>query len=250
MAIVRVISGFSLLNRSLLYGSSKLAPLQFAFGIGNNFPSNMGFLAYNWYIQWTWYRAIRNHETLDALSLLPAHLNLTLAVTYLGGITSGNIYMAVLLVLGTVGAIILSTVTAWACWATVQKDGFQIYDFFFFGWQSFSPGWHRFFLVWQIFDTSWAIGFTILGIILSIETVRMKEPDEGPHYVRQIITLPGYVGVVLLLGPFILWTELIVSRNHIVSNTDWTAMWLFIAQLIMMSLVHCSTYWKYPRGRS
>ncbi|KFY45458.1 hypothetical protein V494_00954 [Pseudogymnoascus sp. VKM F-4513 (FW-928)] len=127
MSTITIVDGFSLTNRWLLYASFMLAPAQFYSGLGNNCPSNIGFLAYNWYTQIIWLRAIRAHE-LHALSLLPVHFNLLFVFTYLGGVTSGNLYMGIFLGLGTAGVIILNTVAAWTSWATNQPEGLaQIY---------------------------------------------------------------------------------------------------------------------------
>ncbi|KAF2271380.1 uncharacterized protein EI97DRAFT_364797, partial [Westerdykella ornata] len=73
---VQVIQGFSLKNRWILYTSMMLAPAQFISGIGSNCPSNIGFLAYNWYSQVVWYRAVRSRQ-IHALALVPVHLNTT-----------------------------------------------------------------------------------------------------------------------------------------------------------------------------
>ena len=142
MSTVHVIQGFSKINRWLLYASFMLAPAQFISGIGNNCPSNLGFLAYNWYTQVSWYRAIKSKQ-LHALSLIPVHWNTIFAVSYLGGVTSGNIVMGLLLGLGTAGVIVLNNVASWTSWATNQTEGFGVYQFFFFGWRTLNPSWHK-----------------------------------------------------------------------------------------------------------
>src|SRR5437667_4829935 len=108
----QVVQGFSLTNRWLLYTSIMLSPAQFVTGVGNNCPSNLGFLAYNWYTQIQWYYSVKG-KTLGALSLLPVHFNIIYAITYLGGVTSGNAFMALLLSLGTGGVLVLNSVSAW-----------------------------------------------------------------------------------------------------------------------------------------
>src|SRR4051812_32092244 len=99
MSTIQVIPGFSLTNRWLLYTSMMLAPAQFVSGLGSNCPSNIGFLAYNWYTQIQWYQASRSKD-MHALSLLPVHFNGIFIFTYLGGISSGNYYMGAILGLG------------------------------------------------------------------------------------------------------------------------------------------------------
>lgn len=152
MSASQVVQGFSLTNRWLLYASMMLAPAQYAGGLGNNIPTNFGFLAYNWYTQVQWYQAVKAKE-LHALSLLPIHFNVMYAFSYFGGISSGNIFMSILLGLGTVGVLLLNTIAAWVSWATNQPEGFGEYQFFFFGWRTLSHGWHIFFFFYGRLET-------------------------------------------------------------------------------------------------
>lgn len=46
------------------------------------------------------------------------------AFSYAGGISSGNIFMSILLGLGTVGVLLLITTAAWMSWATNQPERF------------------------------------------------------------------------------------------------------------------------------
>ena len=48
--------------------------------------------------------------------------------------------------------------------------------------------------------------------------------------------------VALLSWPCVLWAELIVSRNNIHSDTDMVAVYLFVAQVVMVRIpsVQCS----------
>src|SRR5271156_1988492 len=121
--VTTTVAGFSLTNRWLLYTSIMLAPAQFISGVRSNFPANLGFLAYNWYTQISWYQAIQGKQ-LHALCLLPVHFNTMYSIIYLGGITSGNIFMGLFLGFGTAGVIVLNNVSAWTSWAVDQPDGF------------------------------------------------------------------------------------------------------------------------------
>src|ERR1700748_847816 len=112
MSSVKIVAGFSLTNRWLLYTSFMLSPAQLISGWQSNCPSNLGFLAYNWYTQVQWYRAIKSKQ-LHALSLLPVHYNTICSFTYLGGISSGNVPMALFLGLGSAGVIVLNNVAGW-----------------------------------------------------------------------------------------------------------------------------------------
>jgi hypothetical protein len=219
-----------------------LTPAQFISGIDNNCPSNLGFLAYNWYTQVLWYRAIKAKQ-LHALSLVPVHFNLIFVLTYLGGLSAGNIYMAVILGLGTAGVIILNTVAAWTAWATNQQEGFGIYQFFFFGWRTLSPGWHKFILVWQIADSLDAFGCLVASIVIPI-MLASRNKDIKDHWIAKwwarYPAIPIGAAIMMLVGfPLILWTELIVHRNHIESDTDMIAVWLFIAQVAAMLAPSC-----------
>lgn len=119
-----------------------LAPAQLLSGMGSNCPSNLGFLAYNYYTQIAWYRAVRNKQ-LHALAMLPVHFNIVYFFTYWGGVTSGNIYLGVLQGLGTAGVLILNTVSAWESWASNLEEGYGSYQFFFVGWRTLTPGWRK-----------------------------------------------------------------------------------------------------------
>ncbi|EGX94092.1 hypothetical protein CCM_02363 [Cordyceps militaris CM01] len=249
---IHIVNGFSLTNRWLLYTSFMLAPAQFIGGVANNCPSNIGFLAYNWYTQIQWYQACQARE-LHALSLLPVHFNFIYAFSYLGGITSGNIFMGVLLGLGTAGVMVLNTVSAWVSWATSQPEGFGVYQFFFFGWRTLSPGWHKFIMVWMIGDSLMAFTCIVVAIGVAIYVALKDEDDlldilDDQRYMStasqfQALRYPAIIlGAALMLvfgWPVIMWTELIVARNHIHSDTDWVAVWLFVAQVGTMVVPSC-----------
>lgn len=237
MSAVQVVKGFSLTNRWLLYTSFMLAPAQFVSGIGNNCPSNIGFLAYNWYTQISWYRAAQANE-FHALALLTSHFNLIYTFSYIGGITSGNIIMGTILGLGTAGVMILNTVTSWISWSTLPS-GFGDYEFFFFGWRTLNPDWYKLFLCWQIFDSIAALG-CIVAVIATAVTVSSSDDEEGPPWYARYTAIPVGAASMLLAGwPLILWTELIMARNHMESATDWIAVWLFIAQAGTLLMPSC-----------
>jgi len=245
MSTVQIVQGFSKTNRWLLYASMMLSPAQFVSGLDSNCPSNLGFLAYNWYTQISWYYSIKGKQ-LHALSLLPVHFNLICVITYLGGITSGNIFMGLLLGFGTGGVIVLNTVAAWTSWATNMPEGYGVYQFFFFGWRTLSPGWHKFFLLWQIADSVTALTCLIAAIAGAIyaSTDYHEESDDGkmPWWMRYPAIPLGTIVILICFWPLILWTELIVARNHVESATDWVAVWLFVAQVGAMLIPSCSTY--------
>lgn len=54
------------------------------------------------------------------------------------------------------------------------------------------------------------------------------------HKLRLPAIFLGPLLVALLSWPFVLWTELVVSRNNIHSDTDLVAVYLFAAQLVTM----------------
>ncbi|KAK2853213.1 hypothetical protein FQN49_005296 [Arthroderma sp. PD_2] len=243
MSAVQVVEGFSLVNRCLLYTSMMLSPAQFASGINNNCPSNIGFLAYNWYTQIQWYKAIQAKQ-LHALALLPVHFNFIYAVTYLGGVSSGNIVTATVLGLGSAGVLILNTVSAWISWNTNLREGFGEYQFFFFGWRTLTHGWHILFLLWQINDSLMVVSFLVVAAQLISAAVAFSDEEEKlPWYLDTYVQIPlGAAGIMLFLGwVLVLWTELIVARNHIESETDMVAVYLFVAQVATMLLPKAST---------
>jgi len=231
--MVQVVPGFSLTNRWLLYTSLMLTPAQYMSGLGSNSPINIGFLAYNWYTQYMWYIAAKE-KSLQALSLLPVHFNFIYAFTYLGGVSSGNIVMGLILGIGTAGLIILNTITAWTSWATNLPEGYGIYQFFFFGWRTLTPGWHTFFCLWQVGDTFLAISSAIYAIVLSIGAMDINEDDDIPWYGRYLAIIYGPPAVLVFTWELIMWVELIVSRNDIESETDMVAVWLFVAQVVLV----------------
>lgn len=248
MATNQVVQGFSTTNRWLLYTSMMLAPAQGISGIGNNCPSNLGFLAYNWYTQIIWYKAVRAKE-LHALSLAPVHINMTLALSYLGGVTSGNIYMSIFLGLGTAGVILLNTVTSCISYATNQTQGYGQWRFFFFGWRTLTSNWHKFFLLWQIGDGIWAGTCCLLAIIFPVmlNVLDKEKKIELPWWARYPTIPIGALAMLLLGFPLILWMELIVKENKIESETDWVNVWVFAAQVATMVLPSCESCWKGTR---
>lgn len=237
MPTVQAVDGFSPLNRWLLYTSFMLAPAQFISGVGNNCPSNIGFLAYNWYTQIQWYQAAKAKE-MHAISLVLVHVNMVFALSYLGGVSSGNIWMGLFLGFGTAGVIILNNVAAWTAWATNLREGFGEFQFFFFGWRTLTKGWHTFILLWQISDSILAFGSVTMAVSMPVYlTIKEKE---WPSWFRYP-AIPIGAAIMLVLGwPLILWTELIVQRNHIKSETDWVAVWLFIVQAGTMLVPSCA----------
>jgi len=230
--MVVVIAGFSLTNRLLLYASLLLTPGQAQSAIGSNLPISLGFLAYNWYNQCSWYSAIKNHQ-LHALSLLPVHFNTMYAITYLGGVTSGNIFLGTMLGLGTAALMIFNTVAAWTSWATNMTEGYHVFQFFFFGWRTLTPGWHKFFLLWQIGDSLLAANCVVAAIVIAIGVTQIDSDDDDDSPWLTFLTYYGGGSVIMSLisWPLILWVELIIARNHIESSTDMVAVWLFVAQI-------------------
>ncbi|KAF9053266.1 hypothetical protein BJ165DRAFT_1446512 [Panaeolus papilionaceus] len=232
-----VIPGFSPTNRWLLYTSLMFAPAQALGGLGSNSPVNIGFLAYNIYQQYTWYIATKDRN-LHALSLLPVHLNFIYSVTYLGGVPSGNIFLGVISALGTSSLIVINTITAWISVKTNLPEGDGIYQFFFFGWRRLTKGWRIFFLLWQVGDTLLTVNTVIIafigGIMIPLTVDKEKLDRTKFKLYRDTAVLWGSVVVLVSFWPLILWMELIVKRNNIVSETDMIAVYLFIAQAVLM----------------
>ncbi|KAF1847640.1 uncharacterized protein K460DRAFT_281375 [Cucurbitaria berberidis CBS 394.84] len=238
MAAIQAVQGFSQLNRALMYISAILAPAQAVSGIGHTGLSNLGFLAYNYYTQVVWFRAASNQQ-LSAFALVAVHANTTLAFAYLGGIFSGNRVMAALLSLGAMGVLWLNNATAWISWKTGQQQGYGDWQFFFFGWRTLSPGWHKFIMVWQISNSLETFGLSVGCIMLAIRAgARSREANKRMFkWWHRFPAIPiGGAIMTFVLCPYIVWIELIVRRNHVESETDWVAVYVFIGQVALMFL--------------
>ncbi|KAK3352768.1 hypothetical protein B0T25DRAFT_542739 [Lasiosphaeria hispida] len=235
---IQIVQGFSKTNRWLLYASFMLSPAQFASGLKNNCPSNIGFLAYNWYNQFAWYHAIQNKD-MHAISLIIPHLNTIFAFTYLGGVSSGNIVIGVLLGLGTAGVIVFNTVCAWTAWAVHMPEGYGQYQFFFFGWRTLDEGWRKFFCLWQVGDSLFALIAVVAAVGIAIY-VALKDEDI-PWWLRYAGVPVGAAAMLLFGWPLIMWTELIMLRNDLESETDMIAVWLFVAQVGTMLVPSCGS---------
>ena len=233
--IYQTVQGFSLTNRWLLYASIMLSPAQFVSGLKSNFPGNFGFLAYNWYTQISWYQAVKANQ-LGPLSLLPVHFNTIYSISYLGGVSSGNMVFGVLLGLGTAGVMCVNNAAAWESWKSCQPDGFGLYEFYFYGWRTLTPAWHKFIMVWNISDTFELVTFAVIAIVLAIFVAALDDEidDYATWFMRYLAIPVGAVAMLLISWPLIMWVELIYARNHIQSDTDMIAVWLFVAQVILM----------------
>ncbi|KAK0719243.1 hypothetical protein B0H67DRAFT_485561 [Lasiosphaeris hirsuta] len=235
---VQIASGFSVVNRVLLYFSFLLAPAQLASGLKNNCPSNIGFLAYSFYTQISWYRAITNKE-LHALCLILPHANILFNITFLGGATSGNQVMGVFLGFGTAGLMILNNVCGWRSWIIDQPDGFEVYRFFLFGWRTFNENWHKFMLVWQIADTIMLSIGVVAAIAIGIFAPRLTKHEEVDWWLKYAAIPVGLAVILFLAWPLIMWVELIFSSNNLQSDTDMVGVALFIVQVVFMLVPSC-----------
>ncbi|OAL48170.1 hypothetical protein IQ07DRAFT_655652 [Pyrenochaeta sp. DS3sAY3a] len=246
MAAVQVVQGFSNINRAIMYISAILAPAQAVAGIGHTGISNLGFLAYNYYTQVVWFRAVRDRE-LHSLALVVVHANTTLSFAYLGGIFSGNRVMAVLLALGAMGVMGLNCATAWISWKTGQEEGYGSWQFFFFGWRTLTQGWHKFIMVWQISNTLEAFGLSLLCFIMAVRTL-LRSPEKNKKafkwWHRGPAILVGGAFMALVLCPYIVWIELLVRRNRIMSETDWVAVYVFAGQVALFLLPDFGKCWR------
>jgi len=235
--IYQTVQGFSLTNRWLLYASIMLSPAQFISGLKSNFPGNFGFLAYNRYTQISWYQAVKANQ-LGPLSLLPVHFNTIYSISYLGGVSSGNMVFGVLLGLGTAGVMCVNNAAAWESWISNQPDGFGQYEFYFYGWRTLTPGWHKFIMVWNISDTLELVTFAVIAIVLAVIVAALDDESElddwTQWFVRYLAIPVGAIAMLLISWPLIMWVELIYARNHIQSDTDMIAVWLFVAQVVLM----------------
>lgn len=251
-----VAAGFSLINRSLLYLNILLAPAQYYIGLSSYWPTSIGFLVYHFYTQLTWYQAIQRHE-LHALSLVPIHFSLIYAISYLASIGSTTPLISFPTGIATAGLLLLNTVATWTNWRTCMTEGLDIYEFFFFGWHRLTLSWHRFFAAWQAFNTILTLCAVIIAIVGSFLMYRMQHhggyqfrgflgiivgftsyglKKKSPWWYTLAIIPVGAVFMLLWTFPLIIWTEMIVRRNKILSPTDWISVWLSIAQIVLLLL--------------
>ncbi|KAJ3544964.1 hypothetical protein NMY22_g2610 [Coprinellus aureogranulatus] len=236
-----VMPGFSATNRALLYGSLITSPVQAVFGLGSNSPLNLGFLAYSWYQQYLWYLAARERN-LHALSILVDHLNIVFCLTALAAVPCGNHPMGILLGLGTAGVVIMNNVTAWISWKTNLPEGDGVYRFFFFGYRTLSPGWRKFLFLWAIGDTFLTALSVILAIGLGIfipmcfgaREMKGQARSEGRWWWNDWWFWLWVVSVSTAAGSLVLFIELTVKRNKIMSNTDMVSVYLFAVQAALL----------------
>ncbi|TEB28326.1 hypothetical protein FA13DRAFT_1690742 [Coprinellus micaceus] len=233
----RVISGFSQVNRYIFYASLMLCPAQALSGVDTRWPSNIGFLAYNAYQQYLWYRGVKAHD-LHALSLVPIHQNMVSTITYAGGIPAGDNLVVTVQCLGVIALITSSTYTMWLSWMTNLQEGYGVYKFSLLGERTLSESWRYFNCLWGIWNTMEATFMICSAIWLSIRLIRTrKDPNiehRGGCFERMLKVLWGALCIVILVGPFVYWMERIVKLNNIVSETDTISIYLFAAQVSIM----------------
>ena len=235
---VKIAPGFSLTNRWLLYISYALAPAQFLSGLNSNCPSNIGFLAYNWYTQIQWYRLMSSKEDIHAISLLMPHFNLLYAISYLGGVSSANPLVLMICCFATAGAIVLNTMNTWRTFAGNGSPS-DIYQFFFFGWRTpTTTGWSVFFILWQVFNTLLVLAsLTMIYHYLVAAPIASEESGLGRLWGWRRLAARPIVSLFVFIQfgwPLILWTELIISRNRIQGESDSLSMIMFIVQVAAM----------------
>lgn len=72
----------------------------------------------------------------------------------------------------------------------------------------------------------------VAGYLIYVGAVDAERARRMPWYCRTYPAIPlGAILMLIFAWPLILWVELIVQRNHIVSETDMVAVWLFVAQV-------------------
>lgn len=235
---VAVIAGFSVTNRLLLYANVVTAPAAFMGGIGTNIPVNAGFLGYTLYQQYLFYVAAK-HKQLHALSMLPHFLNLMYAFTYCSGMIAGNYWLSYTMGIGTIAALIVNNITTWTAYTTNLPEGYGVYQFFFFGWRTLTHKWRILFLLWGVADTLVTLSYISLSKFLAdwapAASKGLKDDDEF-RLANDTSLIWGSIMGLIVSWPFILWTELIVQRNHVVSDTDWISVYLFIVQISLLAL--------------
>lgn len=205
-------------------------------GLGTHIPINAGFLGYTCYQQYLFYVAAK-HKQLHALCMLPQYLNTIYPFVYLAGISAGNGLLSFLLCIGTLAALIINNITTWTIYWRDLPEGYGIYRFFFFGWRTLSPKWRTLFHLWAISDTIFTLLFIGLSIYVAAVVPAASESakdDDDIRWWNDTSLVWGSVLCTVVFWPLVLWVELIVKENHIVSETDMIAVYLFVAQIALL----------------
>ncbi|KAF5330606.1 hypothetical protein D9619_005194 [Psilocybe cf. subviscida] len=237
-AVNVVMPGFSLTNRLLLYANIITVPAAALGGLGTHLPINAGFLGYTIYQQYIFYVATK-HKQLHALCMLPQYLNTLYAFTYAAGISAGNHWLSVITCLGTIAALIINNITTWTAYLTDLPEGYGVYRFYFFGWRTLSPNWRTLFLLWAVFDSFATFDYIALSVYVAgvtpVASKEVKNDDTFKWWSDTSLVWGSVVGLVMF-WPVVLWTELIVKENHIVSETDMISFYLFIVQIALLAI--------------
>ena len=218
---IETIEGFSFVNRVLLYVSTVLAPAQYVAGVGSNCLSNLGFLGYNMYQQWMWYKVVSSRDNADyvgALYLLLPYFNMIFAISYVAGVSTRHWFLAFLLWGGTTFMIVVNTIATWKAYE-YMKDGYGVYDFCFFGCRELNIDWHNyFFRIWTISGTAMCVVSVIWTIAMAVLAVK-KNSD-----VNKFIRALGWnkfklVIVAIFLGSFFMtigfWPIFLYLYRHL-----------------------------------
>ncbi|TEB21386.1 hypothetical protein FA13DRAFT_1741961 [Coprinellus micaceus] len=134
----------------------------------------------------------------------------------------------------------MNTITAWISLKTNLPEGDGVYQFFFFGWRTLTKKWRVLFLLWEISNTIESVIMTIAVMYTALTTPGQydEEATEEKNFkvLRATAIFWGSVVMLVIIWPCILWMELIVKRNNIVSETDMISVYLFVAQVGTMVL--------------
>ncbi|KAF5330529.1 hypothetical protein D9619_005187 [Psilocybe cf. subviscida] len=171
--------------------------------------------------------------------MLPPYLNTMYAITYFAGISAANYWLSYTMCIGTIAALIINDISTWMAYLTNLTEGNGVYRFFFFGWRTLSPSWRKLFLVWAVFDSLATLIYICISLWLAAwtpEASKDVEDDEDFGCWQDTSLVWGSILGLVVSWPFVLWTELIIQRNHIVSATDWISVYLFIAQIALLAI--------------
>ncbi|OAA50266.1 hypothetical protein NOR_00716 [Metarhizium rileyi] len=107
-------------------------------------------------------------------------------------------------------------------------------------------------MVWQISDSVFAFASELIAVFAAVIliyidedkvllnlTLWQEEPKGDLSRAKYPFILAGSAVMMLASWPLIPWTELVVQRNRLESDTDIVVLELFITQVVTMTVPSC-----------
>lgn len=99
-------------------------------------------------------------------------------------------------------------------------------------------------MLWQISDSGLALAGVVAAIVIVVRLAFQEHVGDGfaklvKWWYTYTAVPAGRLVMLFVSWPLILWTELIILRNELESETDIVAVWLFVAQAVTILLPSC-----------